>query len=1138
MKSENGDGLGESDGGRLLEEIEAISKALYLHKGHTNSIFCPPDGRSGSHLAESRSRFNQRYHKDGESLVDETERRSSSTWNWKKSLKALTHIRHRKFNCVFYLKVHSIEGLPSSFNGYSLSVHWKRKDEVLQTRPSKVFQGMAEFDETLIHKCVIYGGKSLANHSAKYDPKLYLIYVSMLGAPQLDFGKHWVDLTRILPLTLEELEGDKCSGNWSTSFRLAGNARGASLNVSFSFLVTKDDPMKLSGPENVVQLLKLLHHKSRLSNHDAHLNSTNFNGLPNPDGNNSHNLEYGSITSTQIFKTGIFDELNPNVELSESINLLYSKMDEAGQHKSEHSGSELAEQLELKSNEEHKSDEVIGGGNYDSGEFSIIECGIELAGTEDSLDKVDQTTEGSKEETISLDDEIIKDDKVAIEIKSSIVLKDAVCDIHVDDTTGDDFEYEENNLTLKVEEVASDELSSDSDLKWTSRSVETDSPLAVGELVECENVMDAKENCARKSLSLDDSYESVASDFLKMLGLEHGSARFSDPDILSPRERLLREFEEESLIFGNPLLDCSATEEWQDFGGVDMEFASENQDEDFDFSSIYVAEEVQEEGHQSLRNRRNAKILEDLETEHLMREWGLNERDFEHSPHYSSSGFGSPIELPLEEEPPKLCLLGEGFGAFLKMNGGGFLRSMSPWLSQNTSIGQSLVIQCSEPVVLPAELGHDIMEIAQNLALAGTENLSTLAKKLMPLDNITGKTLQQMVSECSPSSSTTLLEREPMIENNVLCSSVSCCERKDLEGLPSCKKDSSLQSLMNSEMHQDLVSPDDLACLAMEKMETLLIEGLRIQSGLTNDETPARISARPFHCLPARGRRHSNSDSSCRLEGLKELQFMDRPNTAGDVVGLMELSITLEHWLSLDAGNINDDDKNGQHIMKTLVAHGANYADIIERLSKDINSGISSNELGLFGNKLVVALMVQLRDHLRDYEPVGGPMMCVMEVERFFINTARDTASEMSSANNGNEPLQAQEDSHETNHSQQKADGHFVRAFKISAIHLLGVNSVPNKMQFWGTTMQQQSGSRWLLSSGMGRNFKLPLSKSKAIVQFSSLGTKAPAGDILWSISSDIHEGMISKSLASSSHKRNPDIVILNQSINLHIRCS
>lgn len=754
MKSENC----ESDEGQLLEEIEAISKALYLHKGHTDSIFCHPDGRSGSHLAESRSRFSQGHSKEEELLlVNEAERRSSSsssTWNWKKSLKAITHIRHRKFNCIFYFKVHSIEGLPPSFNGYSLSVHWKRKDEVLQTRPSKVFQGMVEFDETLINKCSIYGGKSLTNHSAKYDPKVYLISVSMIGAPELDFGKHRVDLTRILPLTLEELEGDKCSGNLSTSFRLAGRARGASLNISFSFLVSKDDPMKLGGPENVVQLLKLLHNRSRLSTNGAHSTPSNLNRLPSPDENISNSLKYESITSTQFVDTGIFDELNPKLELSQSINLLYSKMDEGDQHESEHSGSKFAEQLEVKSNEARKSDEEIGG------EFSITECGIELAETEEfSVDKSTiETIEGSKGETVSMD-EIIEDVKVAIKIKSNNTLKDAVCDIHVDNCVGDGLKYEENNLKLEVEEVAPEQLSSDSDL--TSASVETDSSLHVGELVEHENNMEAKENCARKSLSLDDSYESVASDFLKLLGLEHGSSRFSDPDISSPRERLLREFEEESLILGNPLLDFTATDEWQDFGSFDMmESSSGNQDEDFDFSSIaYVAEEEQEEGHQSLRNRRNAKNLEDLEMEDFMRECGLNERDFEHSPHYRSSGFGSPIELAPEEEPPKLEL-GDAFGAYLKMNGGGFLRSMSPWLSQNTSIGQSLVIQCSDPVVLPVEMGHDIMEISQNLALAGSKNLSVMTKKLMPLDDITQKTLQQMISECPPS--TTLADRSAL----------------------------------------------------------------------------------------------------------------------------------------------------------------------------------------------------------------------------------------------------------------------------------------------------------------------------------------------------------------------------------------
>jgi hypothetical protein len=65
------------------------------------------------------------------------------------------HIGCQKFNICFFLHVHSIEGLPPSFNGINLSVHWKTKDVVVRTRAAKVLKGMDEFDETLMHQCSI-----------------------------------------------------------------------------------------------------------------------------------------------------------------------------------------------------------------------------------------------------------------------------------------------------------------------------------------------------------------------------------------------------------------------------------------------------------------------------------------------------------------------------------------------------------------------------------------------------------------------------------------------------------------------------------------------------------------------------------------------------------------------------------------------------------------------------------------------------------------------------------------------------------------------------------------------------------------------------------------------------------------------
>ncbi|KAK7273675.1 hypothetical protein RIF29_14733 [Crotalaria pallida] len=78
--------------------------------------------------------------------------------------------------------------------------------------------------------CSISGSRSGHHNSAKYEAKHFFLFTSMVGAPELDLGKHRVDLTRLLPLTLEELEEENSSGTWTTSFRLSGAAKGATMN--------------------------------------------------------------------------------------------------------------------------------------------------------------------------------------------------------------------------------------------------------------------------------------------------------------------------------------------------------------------------------------------------------------------------------------------------------------------------------------------------------------------------------------------------------------------------------------------------------------------------------------------------------------------------------------------------------------------------------------------------------------------------------------------------------------------------------------------------------------------------------------------------------------------------------------------
>ncbi|KAE8653410.1 hypothetical protein Csa_007480 [Cucumis sativus] len=171
---------------KLLNEIETINKALYLNK-HLS--------KNSNPVANNRQRYT----------------------------------------------VHLIEGLPSDLDDFSLSVFWKRRDGLLVTNPKKIIRGKVEFEEVLNCTCTVHGSGNGPHHSAKYEAKHFLLYASLYGASEVDLGKHRVDLTRFLPLTLEELEEEKSSGKWATSFKLSGRAKGATMNVSFGYTVVGDN---------------------------------------------------------------------------------------------------------------------------------------------------------------------------------------------------------------------------------------------------------------------------------------------------------------------------------------------------------------------------------------------------------------------------------------------------------------------------------------------------------------------------------------------------------------------------------------------------------------------------------------------------------------------------------------------------------------------------------------------------------------------------------------------------------------------------------------------------------------------------------------------------------------------------------
>ncbi|KAJ7966395.1 protein PLASTID MOVEMENT IMPAIRED 1-RELATED 1 [Quillaja saponaria] len=1121
---------GRSSNGQLLRDIEEISKALYLHKAPPKALPSSSSVRSKSagkpRLSKPELKSTPRYSRED---LFPKDKKSSSAWNWKKPLKALTHIGYQKFDCYFYLHVHKIEGLPFNFNDISLCVNWKTKNSVLRTKPSRVFQGVAEFDETLMHRCSIYGSRSGQHHSAKYEAKLFLIYASIFGSSELDIGKHWVEITRILPLTLEELGSGNSSGKWTTSFRLTGEAKGASLNVSFGFSVLKDDLKKLSGNMIVPKLINVGQNGLSTPGNVVAFSSNDRDEMLRQVG--SVPLQLGSFLSSHSVDVKICNEVlvNPSSGLSKSISVLYQKLDEGNLHSSEGSDLEHLESHKSEINMELGSAQVSDQNESDDTMFTVIERGIEMSG-EDSL-KAEQTNDKSVIEIINMD-EIIEVDDISPEKGTMCLSKRNICVNYIDEVTADDSKYKDNSPCTN--RLSMEELDPAANGLLISESIKLDPSKTSEEFFEQENFLEFKANYksgkVKKSASLDDITESVASDFLNMLGIENGSSGLSsDGDPQSPRERLFREFEQEALASGNLFFDFQENEEQMKFGLAESGDPSESSPPNSDVSLIIHAAEDEnetsprdcglslifhatEEEHEKERQllitrRRKAKILEDLETEALMQQWDLYDKDFQNSPRTGSGGFGSPIELP-PGEPLMLPPIEEGFGPSIRIKGGGFLHSMSPSLFRNAKNSGNLIIQASDSVVLPARMGDDTLEILQHMASSGVEKLYENTCKLMPLEDTAGKTMQQIVRDSTvipdPES-----ERQALWLHELLLGQDS-----EFGEFPnSWRYGNYIADLKDDKTGLNYVSVEDLAPTIMNEIQSLLVEGLRIQCGMSNEDSPSCI--------------HPLSSRKMQLEHVGDF--------GGDFDVLMGLSITLDEWLRLDAGFI-EGDENDEHILKILTVHHAKITDLIGGSSQNIKGGAkkSSGKQGVLGNNLTVAIKVQLRDPLRNYEPVGTPMLVLIQVERDFVHSIGDKHNvvlERTKEEKRNQAILKEMSNWNMEKTHDINQGSCESKFRITEIHIAGVISKPGKQQLWGSTAQQQSGCRWVLASGMGKTVNFPSSKSKVIVSSSNMvRTESQHEDILWSISSHVHGMGINwkDPAAPCTHIRNPNIIFSN----------
>jgi len=346
------------------------------------------------------------------------------------------------------------------------------------------------------------------------------------------------------------------------------------------------------------------------------------------------------------------------------------------------------------------------------------------------------------------------------------------------------------------------------------------------------------------------------------------------------------------------------------------------------------------------------------------------------------------------------------------------------------------------------------------------------------------------------------------LQHNLVRGQGSTCAQKGLlyGGLVSSKFSSDSDGIQRGS------ESDDLALLAMEKIEPLSLEGLRIQSGMSNEDAPSNVIAQSYGDISALQGKGVGIRGSLGLDGAAAMKLLDMKNSSSDeydgVEGIMALSLTLEEWMRLDSGDIDDDiDNISEHTSKLLAAHHANSFDLIRGKSSK-GERKRGRKCGLLGNKFIVALMEQLRDPLRNYEPVGTPMLALIQVERVFIPPKQQIYRHLDEAwNNNDERKIVTKVEMKGNKEEKSSEDEAIPQFKITEVHVAGLH----KRKFWDTSrrrqQQEQSGSRWLIANGMGKNFKNPLLKSNVVTKSSApiTTTNVQPGDSFWSISSRIY---------------------------------
>lgn len=341
--------------------------------------------------------------------------------------------------------------------------------------------------------------------------------------------------------------------------------------------------------------------------------------------------------------------------------------------------------------------------------------------------------------------------------------------------------------------------------------------------------------------------------------------------------------------------------------------------------------------------------------------------------------------------------LGKGLGCVVQTRDGGYLAAMNPLdtevIRRDTP---KLAMQISKPLVLPSDKSSGF-ELFQRMAASGIEALSSEVLSLMPVDELMGKTAEQIAFEGIASA---IIQGRNKEGANSSAARTIAAVKTMAAAMSTGRKERISTGIWN--MSENPLSADEILAFSLQKIEAMAVEALKIQAEMAEEDAPFDVSP---------------------VSGNSTLSF----------------AVPREDWI-----------KNSS------------------------NTSFGNKEEGESAT-ITISVVVQLRDPLRRYEAVGGPVIALINA----------------TICNDDNPGKYEEE----------------KRFKLASLQVGGLRvRSRGKRNVWDTEKQRLTAMQWLVAYGLGK-----------------AGKKGKHGsskdqDSLWSISSRVMADMWLKPM------RNPDV--------------